>query len=51
MAVVVTELTALLTALLIAVLDQARTFLMRLGGHGMAVHAPAESGEEHAQGQ
>lgn len=46
-AVVVTEL----TALLIAVLDQARTFLMRLGGHGMAVHAPAESGEEYAQGQ
>jgi predicted Co/Zn/Cd cation transporter (cation efflux family) len=47
-AVVITELTALLTTRLIAVLDQARRFLMGFGGHRVAVHTPAESGKKDA---
>jgi len=47
-AVVITELTALLTTLLIAVLDQARQFLVGFVGHRVAIHTPAESGKKDA---
>jgi hypothetical protein len=49
--VMITELTALLTTLLIAVLDQARQFLVGFVGHRVAVHTPAESGKKYAQSQ